>query len=275
MKTNDPHAFLKSRSKNFTPKIGLILGSGLNVLADQIQNPLSFSYSEIPGFSDTSVAGHCGVLLLGYLNEIPIACLQGRAHYYEGKSSQAITTPIRTLKLLGCETIILTNAAASLRQEVQPGSLVAINDHINFQFQNPLVGPNDEDFGPRFPTLQNAYDENLLSEVIATASEIGVSLSTGVYLATLGPSYETPAEIRAFKLLGADMVGMSTVPEVIVARHCGLKVIAISTITNMAVGMSDEVLTHESVLRVAKLATQDLSKLLFNVVRKLAPVTVA
>lgn len=199
----------------------------------------------------------------------PVACLQGRAHYYEGKSHAAIRDPIRTLKLLGCETLILTNAAASLRKEVIPGSIVCITDHINFQGQNPLLGPNDESFGPRFPSLQHAYDEFLINLTQETAADLNLKIYDGIYLATLGPCYETPAEIRAFKILGADVVGMSTVSEVIVARHCNMKVLTLSTITNMACGMTDEYLTHEAVLEVAKGVASDLSNLLLHILPKI------
>ncbi|MBA2653642.1 MAG: purine-nucleoside phosphorylase [Gammaproteobacteria bacterium] len=272
MNITSPHQaaeLIKKRAGKFSPQLALVLGSGLNKLADMLNNPIVIPYSEIPGFSDTSVAGHQGNLILGLLNGVPIACLQGRSHSYEGKNSAAISTPIRTLKLLGCESIILTNAAASLRKEVTPGNLVLISDHINFQFQNPLVGANDDSFGPRFPSLQNAYDSEFMEIASQTASELNINISTGVYLATLGPCYETPAEIRAFKIMGADMVGMSTVPEVIIARHCNMKVLAISTITNMAVGMSDEFLTHENVLRVAKMAAEDLSQLIIALINKI------
>lgn len=261
--------FLKKKIGNFKPQLGIILGSGLSNFASLIQDPLTIPYHDIPGFSECRVAGHQGTLLFGTLEGQPVACLQGRGHYYEGKTSTALQTPIRILKLLGCETLILTNAAASLRKEVRPGSLVIIDDHINFQSQNPLVGPNDDFFGPRFPSMQNAYDKELIALTLKSAKELNINVTTGVYLATLGPSYETPAEIRAFKIMGADVVGMSTVPEVILARHSGMKVLAISTITNMACGMSDEFLTHEGVLKVAKMAADDLSQLICSIVREL------
>lgn len=253
---------IRERISNFSPKIGLILGSGLQSFADEIRKVATIPFHEIPGFSDTTVAGHKGMLVFGHLNEVPIVCLQGRAHFYEGNKNSAIHTPIRTLKLLGCEVLVLTNAAASLRQEVRPGSLVVINDHINFQFKNPLVGPNDDAMGPRFPSLQNAYDSHLREIVKESAHTLGIKLTEGIYLGTIGPSYETPAEIRAFQILGAEVVGMSTVPEVIVARHCDLKVVCVSTITNMGCGLSQEQLTHEGVLAVAHTATKDLTNLL-------------
>jgi xanthosine phosphorylase len=267
-KTPNPqeaYEYIQQKSNGFKPTIGLVLGSGLNNLAEQLEEPITIPYREIPGFLECNVAGHQGTLLLGTLGGVKVACLQGRSHYYEGKPHEAMLVPIRTLKLLGCENLILTNAAASLRTEVQPGSLVVITDHINFQFQNPLVGPNDDSFGPRFPSLQQTYDKDLISIASEEAQKLNLKLWTGVYLATLGPSYETPAEIRAYKILGADVVGMSTVPEAIIASHCGMKVLAISTITNMACGMSDEFLTHEAVLQVAKKVATDLSRLLLNI----------
>lgn len=262
--------YIKEQIADFKPTVGLVLGSGLNKLAQQLEQAITIPYSKIPGFSECGVAGHEGALLLGTLGGAKVACLQGRSHYYEGKPSSAISIPIRTLKLLGCETLILTNAAASLRKEVLPGNLVVISDHINFQFQNPLVGPNDDAFGPRFPSLQNAYDQELINITFTAAKELNLELTTGVYLAALGPCYETPAEIRAFKMMGADVVGMSTVPEVIIGRHCNMKVLAISTVSNMACGMGDEFLTHESVLKVAKLVADDLTKLLTTVLKKIS-----
>lgn len=261
--------YIRSQVPSFTPKIGVVLGSGLGDFGNQLENATTLPYSEIHSFPKCSAAGHRGALLLGSIEGVPIACMQGRAHYYEGNAHSAITIPIRTLKQLGCEILILTNAAASLRTEVQPGSLVIINDHINFTGQNPLVGLNDDSIGPRFPSLQNAYDAELIDIALSEAAKLAINVSTGVYCAVLGPSYETPAEIRAFKILGADLVGMSTVAETIVARHCGMKVLAISTVTNMASGMSDEYLTHEGVLKVAKMAADDLTKLLRNTIRKI------
>jgi xanthosine phosphorylase len=260
-------SFIKQYIGSFSPKIAIVLGSGLDILTKQIEADITLSYSELPGFAGYRVCG--GAFLFGRLNGIPVVCLLGRPHYYEGNTNIAMQMPMRILKLLGCEVVILTNAAGSLRKEVQPGNLVVISDHINFQFRNPLVGANDEQFGPRFPSLQNAYDKDLRELFLRTAAEHHMTLTEGVYLATLGPSYETPAEIKAFKILGADVVGMSTVSEVIVARHCGLKVLVISTITNMASGMTDECLTHENVLKVAKNATQKLGRLLWDFVVKL------
>lgn len=247
---------------SFTPKVGLVLGSGLGPLAEQIQKPHHFSFFDLYGFGHSSVKGHKGTLTLGYLFGVPVACLQGRPHYYEGNDDETMRTSMRTLKALGCEMVLLTNAAASTNLSVPPGRLVLINDHLNFFFKNPLTGSNDDQFGPRFPAMDDAYDLGLRQQILAAAKEQNVPLTEGVYLGVLGPSYETPAEIRAYKMLGADMVGMSTIPEVIVARHAGLKVAAISTITNMACGLSDEKLNHDNVLIVAHKAANDLANVL-------------
>lgn len=254
--------FIIKQKPEFTPKFGLILGSGLGSLADEIEEATDISYKQFEGFGDCSVPGHSGVMTLGYLKGVPVACLRGRSHYYEGNDNITMQTPVYTLKAIGCETLIITNAAASLREEVPPGNIVLVNDHINFSFRNPLVGKNNDDFGPRFPAMANAYDANIRKQLTAIAHDLGIPLPEGVYLGVLGPCYETPAEIRAFKLLGADVLGMSTVPEVIVARHCGLKVAVISSVTNMASGMSDEELTHEGVLEVAKIAATKLIQLI-------------
>jgi xanthosine phosphorylase len=245
-------AVIRARAQNLAPKAAIVLGSGLGSVADAIARPVVLDYGAIPGFPRPSVEGHAGRLVLGELAGVPIACLQGRVHLYEGADGRAVRHYIRTLKLLGCEILVLTNAAGSLHREIGPGSLMLITDHINMQPVNPLVGPNDDAFGPRFPSLENAYDRALRERMHAAARDQGIALPEGIYLATLGPSFETAAEIRAYGRLGADAVGMSTVPEVIVARHCGLQVAAVSAITNLAVGLDDTPLSHEQTLVVAK-----------------------
>lgn len=254
--------YIRQVRPDFTPRVGLVLGSGLGVLADLLEDKTVISYEELPGFPISTIAGHAGKLVLGYLQNVPVACLQGRAHLYEGVPSEKIKTLIRTFKALGCEIYLATNAAGSLRPEVGPGQLVAISDHINFQPGNPLVGFNDEDFGPRFVGMDAAYDVNLRQTMHLAAQKVGIILHEGVYLATLGPIFETPAEIRAFRILGADLVGMSTVPEVIIARHCGLRVAAISAVTNLAAGMSEEKLTHEGTLHYATSAANNICRLI-------------
>ncbi len=257
---------IKERAQNFIPKIGIICGSGLGALAEAIESPIIIPYTEIPGFPQCSVEGHGGNLFLGLLKGVPVVCLQGRAHYYEGVDNEAIQTLVRTLKLLGCETLVATNSAGSLRPAVKPGSLVIINDHINMQFRSVLSGPNDDEFGPRFIGLEDAYDPKLRQQFHTAGQSLGLNLHEGVYIAVLGPFFETPAEIRAFATLGADMVGMSTVPEVIVARHCGLRVAAISVITNLAAGMNPQQLSHEETLDNANLASANLIQLILNFV---------
>jgi xanthosine phosphorylase len=254
---------IKKMKPNFIPKTGIILGSGLGKLAEQVENATVIPYDELPGFPECSVAGHAGNLMLGEIRGTKVAILQGRNHFYEGKSFSATITYIRTLKLLGCSLAILTNAAGSLRQEVVPGNLMLITDHINLQ-PNPFIGPNDDEFGPKFFSVENAYDKDVRTKFLAIAEKLKIKLAQGVYLAVSGPSFETPAEINAFRVLGADAVGMSTVPEVLVARHCGLKIAAISAITNLAAGMNAEPLSHEQTLRCAKLAVDDLTNLLLT-----------
>jgi purine-nucleoside phosphorylase len=252
------------------PRIGIVLGSGLGAVADAVGDANVIGYEELPGFPRPTVVGHAGRAVVGDLGGVPVAVLQGRRHLYEGPPVEPIATPVRTLRAAGADTLILTNAAGSLRPELGPGSLMAITDHINLTGSNPLTGPNDDALGPRFPSLRDAYDPDLRATLHATADDLGTPLADGVYLAVSGPSFETPAEIRAFRTLGADAVGMSTVHETIVARHAGLRVAAISTITNLAEGMSAEPLSHEQTLRDAQRAAGALSDLLTAFVARLA-----
>ena len=252
-----------------TPSIGLILGSGLGMAADQISDAVEIDFGELPGFPRPSVAGHSGTLILGELGGQGIACMKGRVHTYEGDVT-AMLTPVRTLKLLGCEILIVTNAAGCLVAEWPPGSLMLITDHINLQPSNPLVGANDSAFGPRFPDLTEACDADLRQRFHAVAKQTSIPLQQGVYIACTGPYFETPAEIRAFRTLGADAVGMSTAPEVIVARHCGLRVAGVSVLTNLAAGMTGEVLSHEDTLASAATGVQDFSRLLAGVLESLS-----
>ncbi len=255
---------IQTQAPGFTPEIGLILGSGLGTLGDYLENKIVFPYQDLPGFPISTVIGHSGRLLLGTLAGKKVACLQGRVHTYEGASPENIRTLIRTLKRMGCKTLLITNAAGSLRTEVGPGALCLITDHINFQPGNPLIGANDEAFGPRFFPMDNAYDQHLREQLKQTAARLNIPLPEGVYFGTLGPCFETPAEIRAFKMLGGDLVGMSTVPEVIVARHCGLRVAAISAISNLAAGLSAESITHENTLYYAEQAADNMLKLIYG-----------
>jgi xanthosine phosphorylase len=252
---------IATRAPGFTPKLGVILGSGLGGLADALDDAVPIPYAELPGFPEPGIAGHGGRLVLGRLGGLPVACFQGRRHVYEGGDVGAMRAPVRALRQTGAEALLVTNAAGSLRPESRPGSLMAISDHINMLGVNPLTGPNDDDVGPRFPSMQDAYDPELRALLRACATDLGLRLPEGVYLAAHGPSFETPAEIRAFRTLGADAVGMSTVPEVILARHCGLRVAAVSAITNLAEGMGGEPLSHEQTLRYAAAAAGDLARL--------------
>jgi xanthosine phosphorylase len=233
-------------------------------VADAVEDPVVVGYEDLPGFPRPSVAGHAGRAILGRIGGVPVAVLQGRAHLYEGGDPDALRVPVRALQAAGASILVLTNAAGSLRPAVGPGSLMAITDHINMTGVNLLMGPNDESIGPRFPPLRDAYDPALLSTLRESARDLGIALAEGVYLAVTGPSFETPAEIRAYRTMGADAVGMSTVQETILARHCGLRVAAVSVITNLAEGMSDEALSHEQTLRAAQDGAGDLARLLLE-----------
>lgn len=261
-------AYIQQQHPNHKPKIGIVLGSGLGALANEINNAIVIPYSKIPQFPKTSVQGHGGNLFLGEINGVAVACLQGRCHFYEGMASEPTLTLIRTLKLLGCEILLATNAAGSLNPDIPMGSLVAIRDHINFQFTNPLVGPNDEAFGDRFVSMEDAYDPALREMILAIAKAKNISIAEGIYFGVLGPSFETPAEIRAFRLLGADVVGMSTVAEVIAARHCGMRVAVISVVTNMAAGLHPTKITHDVTLAGADKASKMLTQLVLEFIRK-------
>lgn len=247
--------------RGFAPKAGLILGSGLSSLADQIANPVSIPYQAIPGLQAGGVAGHASLLVMGQLNNIPVVCLRGRLHLYEGASYLSIRTLIQIVKRLGAGVLMITCAAGSLRPEVGPGELMMIQDHINFHPGNPLVGPNDETIGPRFVSMDDAYDPMLQELMVTAASRVNISLHKGVYISTLGPSFETPAEIRAFRSWGADAVGMSVVPEVITARHSGMRVACVAAITNLAAGMSAEKISHEGTLHFGEISARKLTKL--------------
>lgn len=262
--------YIKKLYPSFKPSIGVVLGSGLGKFANELLDAVHISYEELPGFPKTTVLGHGGNLILGYWNNVGVVCLQGRAHTYEGlENYETVKTYIRTLKLLGCDYFIATNASGSLREDVGPGELMLISDHINLQPSNPLIGPNDEEFGPRFYPLDNAYDKEMRFNLIRIAAENSIKLTEGVYISVLGPNYETPAEIRAFKHWGADAVGMSTVPEVLVANHCGMRVAVIAMITNYATGLAKTAHRHESVVAMAESAAEKLNFILKNYIASL------
>jgi inosine/guanosine/xanthosine phosphorylase family protein len=244
------------------PEIVLVLGTGLGGFGDHIRTRTVIDYKDLPGFPVSTVAGHKGRLLIGEVAGVPVACMQGRLHLYEGHPIQRIALPIRTYCALGAKILIVTNAAGGLNPSLSPGALMSIADHINFSGQNPLIGPNDEEIGPRFPDMSSAYDPELRASLAEAARLEGIDLASGVYLFTTGPSFETPAEIRMFAKLGADAVGMSTVPEVIAANHAGMRVVGMSLITNLAAGISKEPITHAETLAVGALASEKMSRLL-------------
>ncbi|GAA4709570.1 purine-nucleoside phosphorylase [Brevibacillus fulvus] len=252
-----------------TPTIGLVLGSGLGVLADEISDAVVIPYEQIPGFSVSTVVGHKGQLVIGQLEGKQVVAMQGRFHYYEGHELDTVTFPIRVMKAIGVETIIVTNAAGGINESFQPGDLMVISDHINLTFRNPLIGPNDERLGLRFPDMSEAYAKSLRGLAKEVAKEQGFALQEGVYVGLLGPSYETPAEIRMLRQLGGDAVGMSTVPEVIVARHANMQVLGISCISNMAAGILEQPLSHEEVMETTNQVKARFLALVHGIVSKL------
>jgi purine-nucleoside phosphorylase len=256
-------------ASELAPELALVLGSGLGPLADQIEGPCAIPYGEIPHFMRSTAPGHQGTLILGKLAGKPVLCMRGRFHYYEGYSQQDITYPIRVMAKLGIKTLILTNACGGLRREFSPGDLMLITDHINFTGMNPLIGPNEEDFGPRFPDMSKVYDPELRSLCRDVAAELGIELKEGVYVGYSGPSFETPAEIRLFQGWGAGAVGMSTVAEAIVARHCGIRVLALSCVTNLAAGILDQPISADEVITAANAAGEKFRRLLVNVAARI------
>ena len=263
--------FLKSRIEDIQPEIGLVLGSGLNFLADErMQLDKTIPYSEIPEFPRATALGHKGNLVFGGLGECSVVCMQGRFHFYEGHSMEDVIKPVQVMSQLGVKTVVLTNAAGGINESFSPGTLMLITDHINLLGTNPLIGENIDEFGPRFPDMTFVYDREVRSSAHDAAESLGIELREGVYLATTGPSFETPAEIRAFRTLGADAVGMSTVPEAIAANHAGLRVCGISCISNMAAGMSGARLTHEEVEEVTGRVKAQFGDLIEGLVRNLS-----
>src|SRR6185369_12632176 len=254
-------AFVRGRSK-LRPVLGLVLGSGLGAFADSLKAATRIPFAEIPHFPAATAIGHRGELVLGMAGDTPVAVMNGRVHYYEGYSPAQVVFPVRVLGRLGIKTIVMTNAAGSVNVNYKPGELMIITDHINYMGINPLIGPNEEQFGPRFFDMSEAYDPKLQEIAERACSKVGMTVRRGVYIGFNGPSYETPAEIKAARTLGADAVGMSTVPEVIAARHMGVRVLAISCITNMAAGVIKKKLHHTEVLAVAQEAAGRVRRLL-------------
>lgn len=260
---------ISSRS-SLHPQVALILGSGLGAFADEFADAVAIPYGEIPGFATSTAEGHAGRLIIGKVGDVPVIAMQGRVHFYEGYTLEEVTFPIRVFKLLGIKRLVLTNAAGGIDIELNQGALMVISDHLNLMGANPLRGPNDERFGPRFPDLSEAYSRDLQEKAVDEARALGIEIRRGIYAALAGPSYETPAEIHMLRALGADAVGMSTVPETIVARQMGIDVLGISCITNMAAGISDEPINHAEVMETGQRVRATFTKLLRGIISQLA-----
>lgn len=256
---------MRARS-DVAPDVGVVLGSGLGSFADAVEEVVAIPYGDVPGWPVSTAVGHAGELVLGTFGGVPVAVLKGRAHLYEGHAPARVVFGIRVLGQLGVRSLVLTNACGAIDPAVPPGRLVAISDHLNLQGSSPLVGPNDETLGSRFPDMSDAYDPEYRRLAREAAGRLGIELGEGVYAAWLGPAFETPAEIRMMRVLGADLVGMSTVPEVLAARHMGIRCLALSCVTNAAAGVTDQPIDHEQVLAVGARAAGDLVALLREVV---------
>jgi purine-nucleoside phosphorylase len=260
---------IRSRTTE-TPRIAIVLGSGLGAFADDFDDAVGIPYEDITGFARSTAEGHVGRLVVGKIDQVPLLAMQGRVHFYEGYSLEQVTFPIRVFKLLGVKTLILTNASGGVNVQFTQGALMVLSDHLNLIGDNPLRGPNDVRFGPRFPDMSTVYSPDLQEIVIEEARSLGVEVRRGVYAALAGPSYETPAEIHLMRNLGADAVGMSTVPEAIVARHMGIDVLGISCITNMAAGIGDEPINHEDVMATGDRVKETFTQLLRKVVGRVS-----
>jgi purine-nucleoside phosphorylase len=261
-------AFVRGRT-SLRPAIGVVLGSGLGAFADALEDAVAVPFGEIPHFPASTVVGHGGALVVGRSRGVPVAVMKGRVHFYEGYRLDEVVFPVRVLGRLGVETLVLTNAAGAINTAFAPGDLMVIEDHLNL-LGNPLLGPNEEALGPRFPDMSEAYDRGLRDAAEAACRAAGVRCHRGVYVALTGPSYETPAEIRMFRTMGADAVGMSTVPEVIAARHVGMRVVGLSCLTNMAAGVTDRKLDHREVLETGERVKAALLEVLARVVTEAA-----
>ena len=262
--------YLRSQIGVFTPKVLLILGSGLGYLANEVENPIAVPYGDIPHFMTSTAPGHAGRLVFGRLEGQDVAMMQGRFHHYEGYSFEEVTFAVRVLRLLGADTLFVTNAAGCVNVDWHAGELMVIEDHIKLILDSPLCGPNLKEFGPRFPDSSYNYTPTLRKIAYRVADELKIPVRKGVYMYMPGPQYESPAEIRAARILGADAVGMSTVPEVIVARHCGMQVLGVTMLTNMAAGILDQPLTEEEVLIAAEAGKAQFSALIRGCLRRLS-----
>ncbi|GGA60796.1 purine-nucleoside phosphorylase [Ornithinibacillus halotolerans] len=251
------------------PELGLVLGSGLGVLADEIENPTIISYNEIPYFPESTVSGHKGQLVVGELEGKQVLVMQGRFHFYEGYTMQQVTFPIRVMKELGIQSLIVTNAAGGINESFEPGDLMVITDQINNMGTSPLIGPNDEQLGARFPDMSSAYDKEYVQLALQAAEQLNIKVQTGVYVGNTGPAYETPAEVRMLRTWGGDAVGMSTVPEVTVANHSSMRVLGISCISNMAAGILDQPLTHDEVIETTNKVKQDFLQFVRKIIQTL------
>lgn len=261
--------FIRKKTK-LRPKIALVLGSGLGALADEFEQATAIPYSKIPHFPRSTAIGHAGRLVIGTMEGVEVAAMQGRVHLYEGYSAKEVAFPIRVFGRMGVKAVILTNAAGGIRTAFTQGQLVVISDHINLQGVSPLTGPNEQSFGPRFPDMSEAYDWKFRELALAEGRALGINLGEGVYAAVAGPSYETPAEVRYLRSIGADLVGMSTVPEVTAARHSGLRVLGISCVTNAAAGVLDQPLNHKDVLETTERVKGEFIGLLRAVIADMA-----
>lgn len=259
--------YIGARAEGRRPRVAAVLGSGLGRVADAIDNSIEIQYRDIPHFVRSTVEGHAGSLIIGSLGGIELVAMKGRFHLYEGYAMDEVTLPIRVFSLLGIGCLILTNAAGGISKQLKPGSLMLLTDHINLMGDNPLVGANDERFGPRFPDMTEVYSREYRDLAHAAAGEMDLALAEGVYAGVKGPTYETPAEIRMMRDLGADAIGMSTVPEAIVARHAGMRILAVSCITNNAAGLAEGEINHDQVIKIGEMAGRKLSDLIV----KLAP----
>ncbi len=265
---NEAASFVEERLSGI-PEVAVVLGSGLGPLAELIESPIRIPYAEIPHFAVSTVSGHAGELVSGRLKGRRIICMNGRVHYYEGYSFNEITFPIKLFKWLGAKSLVLTNAVGGINLDFAAGDLMVVTDHINMLGSNPLIGPNNDELGPRFPDMSEVYSKRLQALARSTGEEIGVGLQSGVYVALSGPSYETPAEIRMLRTLGADAVGMSVVPEAIIANHMGMEILAISCVTNAAAGIDDQALSHEDVKETAAKVTERFTQLVSRIIEQI------
>lgn len=260
--------FINERTNGFKPEIGIILGSGLGDFANNFSS-IRIPYFEIPGFESSTIQGHAGQLLFTRIKEKNVMIMQGRFHFYEGHAMEKIVYPIKVMKKLGVKTLIITNAAGAVNKKFKPADLMLITDHINLMGKNPLFGPNDDDFGTRFPDMSEVYKKHLVKLGLSCAKNLKIDIQKGVYAACTGPSYETPAEVKMLKIMGADAVGMSTAPEAIFANYCGIEVMGISCITNNAAGVQKTPLSHQEVIESANLAKDKFQNLILKILEKL------